>query len=46
VSLFADYEPERHGAGLPDGLTTGPASASDVPALAALRAARDGIAIQ
>jgi ribosomal protein S18 acetylase RimI-like enzyme len=43
VALFADYEPERRGTPLPVGLATRPATASDVPALAALRAARDGI---
>ena len=43
MARFAEYEPERRGTPPPDGLTTRPATASDLPARAALRAARDGI---
>lgn len=43
MSLFAEYDPLRHGGPTPAGLSTRPATVGDVPALAAIRAARDGI---
>jgi GNAT superfamily N-acetyltransferase len=43
VSRFAEYEPLRRGTGPPAGLTTRFAGPADVPHLARLQAARDGI---
>ncbi len=43
MAIFADYDPLHHGTPTPAGLTTRPATRDDLPALAAIRAARDGI---
>jgi GNAT superfamily N-acetyltransferase len=40
VTLFAEYEPSKHGSRLPDGIRTRTATPDDVPALAALRVER------
>ncbi len=46
MPLFADYEPLRHGAPTPTGLTTRPATRDDLPVLAAIRAARDDMPVE
>jgi len=46
VPLFADYEPQRHGAPTPTGLATRPATRDDLPVLAAMRAARDEMPVE
>jgi predicted N-acetyltransferase YhbS len=43
VARFADYEPDRHGDGPPAGLELRLATPPDLPHLARLQAARDGI---
>ena len=43
MPLFADYEPLKHGTSAPPGLSIRPATRDDLPALATIRAARDGI---
>ena len=46
MPLFADYEPLRHGTPTPVGLAMRPATRDDVPALAAIRAARDEMPVE
>ena len=46
MALFADYDPARRGAPPPDGLASRAATPGDLPALAALRAERDGMRVE
>ncbi len=43
MPLFADYEPLKHGTSALPGLSIRPATRDELPALAAIRAAQDGI---
>lgn len=46
MPLFADYEPDRRGEPTPPGLTVRAATLEDLPALAAIRAARDEMPVE